>query len=244
MKDNFSQQASLYAAFRPHYPPELYEYIIGCVKNKNTAWDCGTGNGQCAVQLSKYFKKVWATDISEKQLQHATKADNIIYTVQPAEQTAFENRSVDLITVAQAIHWFRFDDFYSEVRRVAAPGATIAVWCYSLLRVNDAINQLLDDFHYHTLKDYWDPERKYIDEAYRNVPFPFEKIESPAFFIERNWTPQHLSGYLHTWSAIQKYIAVHHHSPIPALMEKIQPYWSNDQTLKIIFPLHLVLGKV
>jgi ubiquinone/menaquinone biosynthesis C-methylase UbiE len=123
MKDNFSKQSDLYAKYRPGYPQALYDCIINHVENKEAAWDCGTGNGQAAKELSKAFMKVFATDISQKQIDKAVQSDNIFYSVQPAEQTNFPDNSFDLVTVAQALHWFRFDEFYKEVRRVTKPGA-------------------------------------------------------------------------------------------------------------------------
>lgn len=244
MKDNFSKQSSLYALYRPHYSDELFTYILSFVKNKGTAWDCGAGNGQSALWLSGYFRKVIATDISQKQLENAAKADNIFYSVQPAEQTNIESNSIDLITVAQAIHWFEFEKFYAEVRRVSKPNALIAVWCYSLLRISNDIDIILDEFHYHFLANYWDAERKYIDDEYRNIPFPFKKINCPSFFIEKHWSLDELCGYLNTWSAIQKYMAAHHHNPVAELAEKIKSYWGNDEKRLMKFPIHLLLGHV
>lgn len=121
MKDNFSKQAAGYAKYRPVYPPELYDFILANAPRKQAAWDCGTGNGQAANELAKTFDKVYATDISQKQIEKAVQQSNIFYSVQPAEQTNFPGNSFDLITVAQALHWFKFDDFYTELKRVAKP---------------------------------------------------------------------------------------------------------------------------
>src|ERR1041385_3874622 len=100
-KDLFSSHATQYATFRPTYPRELYDYIFSLTKNFDTAWDAGTGNGQVARDLSKKFKKVFATDISEKQIANATQAENIFYSV-AGETTSFVAKSFDLICVAQA----------------------------------------------------------------------------------------------------------------------------------------------
>lgn len=244
MKDNFSQQSSLYAQYRPDYPPEIFDYIISFIKNKNTAWDCGTGNGQSAVALSKHFKKVIATDISAKQLQNAEQAENIFYSVQPAEQTNIEKNSVDLITVAQAAHWFDFDKFYTEVKKVATSNAFIAVWCYSLLRINKEVDDIIDQYHFTTLKKYWDAERKYVDDGYTTIPFPFEKISTPNFAIEKCWDLEKLEGYLNTWSALQKYIAANNSNPVPELIQNIKPHWGVAAKQKITFPIHLLLGQI
>jgi len=243
MKDNFSKQSDLYAKYRPGYPQALYDCIINHVENKEAAWDCGTGNGQAAKELSKAFMKVFATDISQKQIDKAVQSDNIFYSVQPAEQTNFPDNSFDLVTVAQALHWFRFDEFYNEVRRVTKPGGIFASWTYSLLRITGEINALVEDHHYNTLHGYWDDERKYVDEEYRSIPFPFSKITPPVFSIEYDWTIEELEGYLNTWSGLQKFITKNNYNPVDDLIHRIKSNWKQEQ-MKIIFPVHLLLGRI
>jgi hypothetical protein len=244
MKDNFSAQAVLYAQYRPAYPPELFKYISNFVANKNTTWDCGTGNGQSAIALSKYFKKVIATDISSKQIEQAEKVSNIFYSVQPSGHTNIESNSVNLITVAQAIHWFNFENFYAEVKRVATRSAFIAVWTYSFLQIDEAIDQIIRNYHFNFLGNYWDAERKYVDDEYKNIPFPFERINTPQFFIEKQWSLMELEGYLNTWSVLQKYIAANASNPVPDLINSIKPLWGTETKRKIIFPVHLLLGAI
>lgn len=242
MKDNFSQQAVAYAQYRPGYPIGLFDFIFQFVKEKNTAWDCGTGNGQAAKVLSTQFKKVIATDISQKQIENAYKSENIFYEITPAEKTRLADNSIDLITIAQAIHWFKFDAFYAEVNRVAKPQAVIAVWMYDLLQISKEIDQLIHDYHFITLENYWDAERKYVDDCYSSIPFPFEEIKTPAFYMELNWSLKDLTGYFNTWSALQKFIAANALNPVDALIEKISPFWGKKEKRKIFFPLHLRLG--
>jgi len=244
MKDNFSNQAAAYAQFRPQYPEELFQYLLSFVSEKNIAWDCGTGNGQTARELCKYFTTVFATDISQKQLDNAYPADNIFYSLQPAEKTNFKANSFDLITVSQALHWFAFENFYSEVKRVATPGAIIAVWTYSLLRLSPGINDLIDNYHFNTLDNYWDTERKYVDEHYENIPFPFEEIKTPSFEIKLHWSLKELEGYFNTWSALQKFITAHKYNPVNALLEQIKLLWGKEEKREIIFPVHLRLGTI
>ncbi|GAB2840267.1 class I SAM-dependent methyltransferase [Ferruginibacter profundus] len=244
MKDNFSQQAAGYAKYRPQYPDALFSYILGFVKEKNTAWDCGTGNGQSAAVLCKYFNTVFATDISQKQIDNAYKANNIFYAVAPAEKTNIEEHSVDLITVSQALHWFNFQQFYAEVKRVAKPGAVIAVWTYSLLQITPAIDAIIQHYHFNTLANYWDAERKYVDDNYTGIPFPFEEVTTPPFAIQLHWSLKDLEGYFYTWSALQKFITVNNFSPVAALMAQIQPLWGADEKREIIFPVHLRLGTI
>src|SRR5688572_5337465 len=135
MKDYFSSQSKAYASFRPTYPKALYDFIFRHVSTKGTAWDCATGNGQVASYLSGYFDEVYATDISQQQLDQADKKKNVFYSITPAERTAFENDQFDLITVAQALHWFDRDKFYAEAVRVAKPNAILAVWGYAMLHI-------------------------------------------------------------------------------------------------------------
>jgi SAM-dependent methyltransferase len=244
MKDNFSQQATAYAQYRPQYPDELFRYIINFVKENNMVWDCGTGNGQSAKELSKYFNTVFATDISQKQIDNAYKADNIFYSLQSAEQTDLPAESIDLVTVSQALHWFDFEKFYAEVNRVAKPGAIIAAWAYSLLRVDDEINAIIEHYHFNILGDYWDAERRYVDDNYASIPFPFAEIKTPPFAIKINWSLAELQGYLYTWSALQKFIAVNGSSPVDGVIAQIKPLWGTNEKREIIFSVHLRLGTI
>jgi ubiquinone/menaquinone biosynthesis C-methylase UbiE len=244
MKDNFSKQAAVYAQFRPQYPDELFQYLLSFVPEKNTAWDCGTGNGQTAKALCKYFTTVIATDISQKQIDNAYQADNIFYLLQPAEQTGITDKSINLVTVSQALHWFDFDKFYTEVKRVAKPTAVIAVWTYSLLRISSDINIVIENYHFSTLNNYWDAERKYVDDQYSSVPFPFNEVKTPAFEIKVNWSLKELEGYFYTWSALQKFITANNYSPVDALMQQIKVLWGAAEKREIIFPVHLRLGTI
>ena len=243
MKDNFSKQADVYAKYRPHYPQELFEFILSRVTSRDAAWDCATGNGQSAKELSKYFKKVYATDTSQKQLDNAYKSDTIFYSVQPAEQTNFTDNSFDLVTVSQALHWFKFEKFYAEVNRTGKPGSWLAVWMYSLLRISPEIDTIIDHYHFQTLEKYWDKERNYVDTNYTTIPFPFKEIKTPSFVIDYQWTLEELEGYFNTWSALQKFIAANGHNPVPELIHQIEPYWTSER-MKIVFPLHLRMGKI
>ena len=249
-KDLFSNQANTYAKYRPVYPKELFDHILRFVTEKNTAWDCATGNGQTAKQLSRHFEKVMATDISSSQLEKASRADNIYYSVQSAEQTNFPDNSFDLVTVSQALHWFRFDEFYAEVRRVARPGSWIAVWMYALLYISPEIDKLIHQYYTETLGKYWDQERRYVDENYSTLPFPFEEIQCPRFTINFDWTLEELEGYLHTWSALQKFITANGYNPADELIKQITPYWSEkispdeENRRRIIFPVYVRMGRV
>lgn len=243
-KDYFSDHSKLYAAFRPAYPDSLYQFILKQVSGLEAAWDCATGNGQVAGELAKHFKQVYATDISAKQLEHASRAVNIFYSVQPAETTGFHDNQFDLITVAQALHWFNVEAFYREVVRVSKKNALLAVWGYGLCKVDHAIDELFTDFYHHVVGSYWDKARKLVENEYRDISFPFPIIGTPKFFIEVNWSLKNFLGYVTTWSATQKYIREHGHNPVEDLSGKLTHLWQPDETRKVIFPIFMKLGRV
>ena len=245
MKDNFSNHAAAYAAFRPVYPVELYDFLFSLVPERSKAWDCGTGNGQVAGVLSDHFKQVEATDISQKQLDYAIGKSNINYQLAPAGQVNIDPATVDLVTVAQALHWFDFDAFYKEIYRVAKPGSVIAAWCYSLLTVNEKVDQVIQHFYADTLGDqYWDSERRLVDDHYQTIPFPFEEISAPEFSIRVSWTFEHLVGYLNSWSAVQHYIRDNKENPVDLITQELRDGWGETDTLEVVFPLYLRVGKV
>src|SRR5438045_1897140 len=193
-KDYFSQHAGAYARHRPHYPPELFEYLASLPTERHLAWDCGTGNGQAAVGLAPYFERVIATDASADQLANAFPHEKVTYRVAIAGSAGLDPGSVDLITVAQALHWFDLEAFFEEVRRTLKPGGAIAVWAYALCRITPALDAIVDRFYFETVGPYWPKERKLVDDGYRSLVFPFNEIEPPTFAIELPWTLPHLLG--------------------------------------------------
>jgi len=244
MKDNFSQQSAQYAQFRPVYPPALYDFILSLTPGRHRAWDCATGNGQVAAVLADHFGEVRATDISAQQLEHAIRKPNIRYAVGAAESTDFPDQYFDLITVAQAAHWFDFERFYAEVRRVLAPGGLLVLWGYGLLRTeNPAVDTQLDRFYSEVVGPYWDAERRHVDEAYRSMPFPFAEIGAPEFRMPYRWTRAHFLGYLGTWSAVQHYRKARGEDPVALFTPEIAAVWPEDKELDIWFPVFVRLGR-
>jgi ubiquinone/menaquinone biosynthesis C-methylase UbiE len=240
MKDRFSSHANEYAQFRPTYPSDLYEFIFQHVKHFDAAWDCGTGNGQAARDLSMRFKKVFATDISVKQIQNAYKKENIFYSL-ANERTEFPDESFDLITVAQAVHWFNMEDFSHEIIRVSKPSGIVALWGYGLLSINPTIDELVNQFYTEVVGPYWDPERRHIDEQYKNLFFPFKEIKSPQFTFSTRWTFEDLAGYLNTWSAVKNYSMAIGENLIDNFMDQLKIYWK-DETQTVNFPIFLKMG--
>jgi hypothetical protein len=243
---HFNQQASNYLLFRPHYPSTLFNYLFTLVDNYNCAWDCGTGNGQAAVALAKRFDQVVATDISQAQLAVAPKHKNIQYLCCPAENTSIRAHSIDLVTIAQALHWFNFDLFYNEVRRVCKPTSIIAAWCYSLGKFDTEIDKIINKLYFDILGDeYWPSERHYVDDEYLSIPFPFVKITTPDFVIEKKLDFAQLIGYLNTWSAVKEYQTRKQTNPINLIFKELESVWSEPQRSYLMrWPLHLLVGKL
>ncbi|AWH86790.1 SAM-dependent methyltransferase [Flavobacterium album] len=243
MKDNFSTQAQTYAKFRPDYSHEIIDYIISLVPQKGLALDVATGNGQVAAKLAKHFTTVYATDISDKQLENAATADNIIYKKERAEHTSFNDKMFDLITVAQAIHWFDFDAFYKEVYRILKPDGLFIVMGYGLFSTNPESDRIIRHFHQKTLGDYWDPERRYVDKDYETIPFPFDEIEAKQFSETFTWTFEHLIGYIDSWSAVQHYIKKNGSNPVDLIRDELKESWDKSDG-KAVFLLLLRVGRL
>ncbi|NLN33313.1 MAG: class I SAM-dependent methyltransferase [Flavobacteriaceae bacterium] len=244
MKDNFSDKSELYAKFRPSLPIELFDYLIEMVPARENAWDSATGNGQSAYLISNFFKNVYATDISEEQLKNAAQSENIHYSKQSAEQTDFEDNFFYLIIVSQAIHWFDFDRFFNEAKRVLKPNGILAVAGYDLPRLSPEINLIIDNLYKEILDGFWDDERQHIDTHYQNIPFPFEEIKIPDFHIRDEWQPEHLIGYLNTWSGLKHFIREKGFNPVEELESEIQKAWGNSKLQKVTFPVFTRIGRI
>lgn len=241
MKDLFSSHSGDYSRYRPNYPPELFTFLRKLVYKNERAWDCGTGNGQVAGELSTFFEQVCATDISLQQLSQAVQKPNIQYTRQPAERTNFPDSHFDLVTVGQAVHWFDFDKFYTEVKRVSKKEAVIAIFGYSLFRSDPGTNKLIEHFYDNIIGPYWQPERKYLDEKYRSLPFPFDEITAPEFELRQKWTIERLIGYLNTWSAVKSYEQEKKENPVKLIEKEL--YRSFGEVGMINFPIILRIGR-
>lgn len=240
-KDYFSQHASIYATFRPTYPKALYDFVFSNLTHFDRAWDCATGNGQVAGELCKYFKTVEATDISQQQLDNAVQAKNIRYTISPAEKTGFADKSFDLITVAQALHWFDTDRFFTEAKRIGKPGGKVALWGYSILTVNKEIDELFYYYYDTVVGRYWDAARKHVEEEYASMHFPFEKIQTERFEIRVGWDLNQFIGYLRSWSATQKFIRAEGYDPLVTFSDQLKEVWNGEGGKNVIFPIFLKL---
>ncbi|WP_205941072.1 class I SAM-dependent methyltransferase [Albibacterium indicum] len=202
------------------------------------------GRGQVAYELAKTFDKVFATDVSQSQIANALQANNISYSVQPAETTNFDDGQFDLVIVAQAIHWFDFDKFYAEVKRTTKDNAFLCVVGYNRVKITEQIDNVITDFYTHVIGSYWDKERRYVDENYTTIPFPFKEIQTPKFVNKQHWTLEHLVGYLKTWSAVKHFVKQNTFNPVDELQKEIEPLWGNKQIREVHFPLLLRIGQI
>ncbi|MFD0861462.1 class I SAM-dependent methyltransferase [Sungkyunkwania multivorans] len=243
LKDLFSEAAADYKKYRPNYPKLFFEELLALVDEKDRCWDCGTGNGQVAAILSPYFHEVKASDISVDQIENAITKKNIEYHIARAEATVFPDDSFDLITVAQAIHWFDFAAFYNEVKRVMKPKAILAVFGYGLIRGTSDFNDLIDHF-YAEMTPYWAPERRYVEMAYETIPFPFEEHRlNNEYQIDVHWTLEQLVGYLSSWSAVKHYRERHQSDAVTNFGERLTDLYQHRGTLPLKFPIFYRIGR-
>ncbi len=200
-KDHFSRQAADYAAFRPAYPGALYDWLAVQAPATRLAWDAGCGSGQASIGLAGRFAHVEASDPSADQIARATAHPGVRYHVAAETLPALADRSVDLLTVAQAWLWFDRAAYLAEARRVAAPGAVLAVWTYNLHRVTDAVDAIVDAL-YAELDPWWPPERRHVEDGYSQLAPPGDEVPAPALAMTAVWDLDHLLGYLASWSAV------------------------------------------
>ena len=244
-QDHFSGHAADYASHRPTYPRELFEYLSGLVERRSIAWDCATGNGQAARALAEFFERVIATDASAEQIASAAELPHHVeLRVVPAEDSALPPASVDLVTVAQALHWFDCEAFFAEVDRVLAPGGVLAVWSYGLTRISPEVDVVIDRFYRGEIEEFWPPERMHVETAYREIPFPYEEQENvPDFSMVVEWTVDELLNYLGTWSAVRRFVASRGGDPVGQLAPELRAAWGDDGTREVCWPLILRIGQ-
>ena len=244
-KDHFSGHAAAYREARPTYPPQLFTWLAQQAPDTALAWDCGCGNGQATVALAAHFTRVIGTDPSAQQIAGAESRANIDYRVEPGERSTLADASGSLVTVAQALHWFDFEPFYAEVRRVLKPGGVFAAWSYAACKVEPAIDKAIDRLYIDLTGPYWPPERAYVDAGYRTLPFPFAEIAAPTFPMIARWNVDHLLAYLRSWSATQRYIKAKGEDPVAIVESELRATWDDSaREREVHWLFHLRVGKV
>ena len=241
-KDHFSRQAADYASFRPRYPQKLFDYLGSIAPSRQLAWDCGTGNGQAAVGLASVFDGVLATDASEHQIANAQSQKKVEYRVALAENSGIDSETIDLIMVAQAMHWFDLDRFYAEARRVLKADGVLAASAYNLLHVEPLIDEIVNRYYYGVVGPFWPPERKLV-ERFADLPFPFHELDAPKFEMIAQWNLDHLLGYLRTWSSTQRFIAAKGDDPLEQITDDLRSAWHDPmQSRTVTWPLIVRIG--
>lgn len=241
--DHFSTVARAYATSRPHYPEDLFAYLATVPARRDLVWDCGAGSGQATLALAGHFHRVIATDASSAQVAAAPRHHRINYSAALAEASGLAAGVVDLVTVAQALHWFDLPAFYVEVRRVLAPGGALAVWTYGNSEFDhEPLDAIVRTFYHDVVGPYWPPERRHVEHAYRDLPFPFAELAAPVFAMEARWTLPELLGYVGTWSAVTRFRSARGEDPLLPLERALQEHWGSAAVRRIRWPLHLRIG--
>ena len=242
-KDHFSGASLDYQRSRPTYPEALFDFLAAQTPGHDMVWDCATGTGQAAQMLARYFDRVIATDGSATQIANTVHDARIDYRVATAEDSGIESRSADLVTVAQALHWFDIPAFFAEVRRVLKPHGVIAIWSYNLLTIEPGIDAVINHLYGPVLDACWPPERKLVESDYRGIDFPFRTVATPLFAMEAYWTLDQLLAYLRTWSAVRRYQTEHGIDPVIATAEALLPLWGDRHTRRTIrWPMPVRIG--
>ena len=241
-KDHFSRDSAAYAEYRPRYPTELFAWLASVSPACALAWDVGTGNGQAALALAEHFARVIASDPSERQISHATPHPRVEYRA-GGETAGVESGSADLVTVAQALHWFDRPQFWTEVKRVLRPGGVIAVWCYELQHVSPEVDEVINRFYRVTVGRYWTPDRKLVEDGYRSIEFPFEELAVPVFAMSTEWTLKQEVGYLGTWSAVGRYRDKVGFDPLVLVQPELERVWPSNQVRRVSWPLSVRAGR-
>lgn len=243
---HFNQHSANYQSYRPTYPASLFDFLTTLVPKPDIVWDCGTGTGQAAYALAQRFPYVVGTDLNLAPLEVGLQSDRIAYLCCSAEKTCFLSHSISLITIAQALHWFDLDKFYTEVRRVGNASAVIAAWCYSLGKIEANLDLIINRLYEDILGDeYWPQERRYIDECYQTIAFPFKKISTPDFTIEKQLSLADFVGYLNTWSAVKEYQVRNHTNPIDLIIDELSTMWGDPFLEKrVVWEIHLLAGRI
>lgn len=242
-KDHFSTQAATYARARPTYPSALFAELARLAPGHALAWDAGTGNGQAAVALAAHFERVLATEPSAAQLAQAMAHPRVTYHQSAETAPVLADGSVDLVTVAQAAHWFDRPKFYAEVRRVLRRGGVVALWTYGLCEISPGIDAAVLRVYTGALGAYWPPERHHPETGYRELDFAFPEQPFPRAAMELDWTLAEFAAYLRSWSAVARFIKEKGTDPIDPLEAELRPLWGGGAR-PVRWPLAGRLGRI
>lgn len=243
--DFFSSLAQDYAKYRPSYPDELIDLVADSCPAERLCWDCGTGSGQAAAKLAQRFELVVGTDASFPQIHGAFRHPRVRYLVEKAEASSLASGSVDLVTVSTAVHWFDLEGFYMQVRRVSKPASVLAVWSYFLPAITPEVDRVVERYRTEVLAGHWDARHRHVETGYRNLPFPFNEINTEPLAMTTSWTLEQLAGFLVSWSPVASYRAATGKSPLAQVEVELRQAWGDSHTtLPANWTLNLRLGRV
>ena len=244
-KDHFSGHAALYRDARPLPPADWFDWLAQQAPDRALAWDAGCGNGQASLGLAAHFGRVVATDPSATQIAQAAAQPHIDYRVEPAERSTLAAGSASLVGVSQALHWFDLDAFHAEVRRVAKPGALLAISAYGNCSVSHEVDAVERRLYADTLGPDWPPERALVDTGYRDLPFPFTRVESPSFMMRADWNLAQFLAYLRSWSATQRYQKRTGSDAVQAATPELAAAWGDPEQVRAVrWPFVTLVGRV
>ncbi len=242
--DHFGAQASLYATFRPGYPKELYSFLCSLVESHDLALDCATGNGQAAVDLAPYFKKVVAFDGSQAQLERAVRNPKVEYQLATAENFHVSESSVDLVTIASGVHWFDREVFFKRVKKILKPHGVVAAWVYCGWSSTSDLAQILHRFEQEVVGPYFPHAfQKSMKTFYESLDFPFEELPKPEFFLDTQVSKDWVLGYLKTWSGTQRFIDQNKQDPTVLIGESLSEVFRASENVDLRFHLALRVGR-
>jgi SAM-dependent methyltransferase len=230
-KDHFSGHAASYAQARPSYPDALFAWLASRCPRRAVAWDAGCGNGQASVALAQHFDAVYATDPSEQQIAAARPHPRVRYGVEAAEACSLPDAHADLVTVAQALHWFDADRFHAQAARVLRAEGLFAAWTYERCTVKPAVDAVFERLYTDTLAAWWPPERRHVEAGYRTLPFPYDEVAAPHFELRCDWTLAQYLAYLRSWSACQRKLAAEGVDAVLDLAVHFASAWGDPQTV-------------
>lgn len=243
VKDRFSQTADDYRRYRPGYPQVLFDAIAERAPAQGFAWDCGCGTGQASIALAKRFASVLATDLSWRQLSQADRVENVHYSVATAESPPLAPASVDVVLVAQALHWFDLPAFFSRCEQVLKPGGLLVAVTYNLLTVSPAVDAIIEQLYHDILGDYWDAERRLVENGYSDICFPFEAVEFPALTMQEHWFAEDLLGYLATWSALGRHRQATGRDAMAEITAALRAAWPSSSSALVTWPLRCIVRR-
>lgn len=240
----FSGHASIYAAYRPTYPPALYDWLASLAPTHELAWDVGTGNGQVALGLTPHFARVMATDPSAEQLANAEPHARVEYR-KTTYDSALPAASVGLVTVGQALHWFALDEFFAEVRRVLSPGGIVAAFAYVHSSASPELDRVTRHYHDVTCWEHWAPEHHIIREGYRTLDLPIHEVEAPAFEIRTEMHLAQYAGFFRSWSATQRLLKAGGEAGVLSFERELADAWGDAARVRQVWwPMILRVGTV